>query len=133
MLRTRLNVWGGLALVLLGTALSQCPGWSWGDGGHMIVASIAYQRLNPHAKAESDRLLQIPIEPQAVTNKSLDFIHASYWPDEVRRLPGFEFSGDLHFVDVPFSPDGTPILDDILKPDNVVFALIRYVGTLQNS
>ena len=31
----------------------------WGSGGHMMVAAIAYGRLNPTAKAEVDRLLSL--------------------------------------------------------------------------
>src|SRR5690348_246799 len=31
----------------------------WGAGGHMIVAKVAYDRLNPHAKAEVKKLLAI--------------------------------------------------------------------------
>jgi hypothetical protein len=37
----------------------------------MVIAKIAYDRLNPKAKAEADRLLQIPIEPKSLFKKSV--------------------------------------------------------------
>src|SRR5215831_5710575 len=45
-------------------------GLAWGPGGHMMVAKIAYDRLNPQAKAQVDRLLKVSIPPEDVTAKS---------------------------------------------------------------
>jgi len=56
----------------------------WGAGGHMMTASIAFQRLNPRAKAKANELLAIFINPADVTAKSPDFISASHWPDDLR-------------------------------------------------
>ena len=39
----------------------------WGPGGHMIVAQIAYSRLNHHAKGEVDKLIKLRIDPEAIT------------------------------------------------------------------
>ena len=43
-----------IAIALLGIMLCT-PSLSlgWGAGGHMMVASIAFKRLNPHAKAQA--------------------------------------------------------------------------------
>jgi len=121
-----------LALVgLLFYGSTTCLGW--GAGGHMMVSSIAFKRLNPKAKAEAKRLLAIPIAPSTVTRKSLDFVNAAHWADDVKRLPGFEFSGDLHFVDIPFSTDGTTLPADLPKPENIVKALTHYVDVLKTS
>jgi hypothetical protein len=105
----------------------------WGAGGHMMVASIAFKRLNPNAKAQARKLLAIPIAPSTVTRKSSDFVNAAHWPDDVKKLPGFEFSGDLHFVDIPFSTDGTTLPTDLPKPENIVKALGHYVDVLKTS
>lgn len=117
-----------LCLVLLpaGTASA------WGPGGHMITAKIAFDRLNPRAKAQVVKLMAIPINPSDVTNRRLGFIRGSVWPDDVRRRPGFEFSGDEHFADFPFRVDNTP-LPDLPKPANVIKALGRYVKVLKTS
>jgi hypothetical protein len=107
--------------------------FAWGAGGHMMVAYVAYKRLNPKAKAEVDRLLKIPINPAKQSKASSDFVNASHWADDVKRLPGFEFSPDQHFVDQPFSVDGTPLPADLPKANNIVKALQDNVNTLKTS
>lgn len=123
-----------IAIGLLGFMLCT-PSLSlgWGAGGHMMVASIAFKRLNPQARAQAIALLARPINPADVTKKSKDFVHASVWADDVKKLAGFEFSGDLHFIDKPFSTDITPLPTDLPKPDNIVKALQDYVNILKTS
>jgi hypothetical protein len=105
---------------------------AWGAGGHMMVAHIAYARLNPKAKAEAKRLIAIKINPEEVTAKSLNFINAAHWPDDLRPVETFAFSLPLHFIDQPFSTDGTPLPTDL--PDkNIVTALKRYVAILKSN
>jgi hypothetical protein len=106
---------------------------AWGSGGHMMVAFIAYERLNPTAKAQVDKLIAISIDPSDVTEESLDFVNASHWPDDVKNLPDFEFSGDLHFADFPFSADGTKLPGDLPKRENIIKALRDYVRILRTS
>jgi hypothetical protein len=121
------------ALVLASLLLlpaSNC--FAWGPGGHMMTAQIAFARLNPRARAELTRLIAIPIRPSAVTSRSLDFVTASVWADDVKRLSGFEFSGDEHFADFPFRVDRTR-LPRLPKDANVLNALKRYVGVLRTS
>jgi len=123
-----------IAIGLLGIMLC-IPSLSlgWGAGGHMMVAFIAFKRLNPQAKAQAIALLARPINPAAVSKKSKDFVNASHWADDVKKLAGFEFSGDLHFIDKPFSTDATPLPTDLPKPDNIVKALQDYVNILKTS
>lgn len=104
----------------------------WGAGGHMMVAAIAFKRLNPKAKANATRLLSIPINPCDVTKKSPDFVNAAHWADDVRPNLGFEFAPNLHFADFPFSTDGTT-LPDLPEPHNIIKALEHYVDVLKNS
>lgn len=108
------------------------PSFSWWAAGHMMVASIAFKRLNPTAKAKVKKLLAIPVNPCAVTAKSPDFVNAAHWADDVRPNLGFEFAPDLHFVDFPFSTDGTP-LPDLPEPQNIIKALEHYVDVLKTS
>lgn len=104
----------------------------WGAAGHMMVASIAFKRLNSTAKARVKKLLAIPINPCGVTAKSPDFVSAAHWGDDVRPNLGFEFAPNLHFVDFPFSADGTA-LPDLPEPQNIITALEHYVDVLKNS
>src|ERR1700687_3469727 len=59
-----------IAIGLLGIMLCT-PSLSlgWGAGGHMMVAFIAFKRLNPKDKAQSIALLARPINPAAVSKK----------------------------------------------------------------
>lgn len=106
---------------------------AWGAGGHMIVAYVAYQRLNSKAKAEVNRLLALPVNPAGVSRKSRDFVNASHWADDLRPVPEFKFSLVEHFSDFPFSADGTPVPTDLPEADNIVVALRKNVDVLRTS
>ena len=118
----------GLMLVILFTPVLSM---GWGAGGHMMVAQIAFDRLNPRAKAQAQMLLAISINPAAVTNKSKNFINAAHWADDLRPFPEFDSFKELHFLDTPFSTDGTA-LPEIPTP-NIVTALEEYVNILKTS
>jgi len=118
-----------VCFILAGSTVSL----GWGSGGHMMVAHIAFGRLNPNAKAKVQTLLAVPINPSAVTSTSPDFVSAAHWADDVKHLPGFEFSVDLHFIDIPFATDGTPLPTDLPKTENIVKALTHYVDVLKTS
>lgn len=105
----------------------------WGAGGHMMVASIAFKRLNPRAKAQAMALLARPINPAAVSKKSKDFVNASHWPDDLRQFAEFDSFKPFHFIDKPFSIDGTPLPSNLPEPDNVVKALEDNVNILKTS
>jgi hypothetical protein len=121
-----------LALTLCLLLLSS-DGLSWGDGGHMIVANIAYARLNPTAKAQVNKLIKIDIEPPGVTAKDLDFVNASHWADDLRPVEAFSSTLGLHFVDLPFSADSTKLPGDLPEPQNVITALGKYLNILKTS
>jgi len=105
----------------------------WGAGGHMMVASIAFRRLNPRAAAKANALLAIPINPAAVTAESRDFINAAHWADDLRPFAEFDHLKPFHFVDFPFSTDGTPVPAEALDPDNILKALEDNVNILKTS
>lgn len=117
-------------LALLACAAFSQAAWAWGAGGHMMAAHIAQGRLNAHAKREVAKLLAVPLDPASVWRKSKDFVSASVWADDVKGLPQYAFSPAMHFIDYPFSPDGTP-LPDLPQPANVVKALEDYTEVLK--
>ncbi|HEX9545639.1 MAG TPA: S1/P1 nuclease, partial [Pyrinomonadaceae bacterium] len=119
---------GLLALMLCTPSLSL----GWGAGGHMMVASIAYKRLNPRAKAKVNELLAIPINPANVSAKSKDFVNAAHWADDLRPFAEFDGFKALHFIDTPFSTDGTPTAVHAPTP-NIVTALQDNVKILRTS
>jgi hypothetical protein len=120
----------GVALVILCTPSISL---GWGAGGHMMVASIAFQRLNPKAKAKANELLAIAINPATVSAKSKDFVNASHWADDLRPFEEFDSFKPLHFIDQPFSNDGTALPADLPEPDNIVKALQDNVNILKTS
>jgi len=109
------------------------PAFAWGPGGHMMVAFIAYQRLNKNAKDQVDKLIAIQIAPADITAKSLDFVNASHWPDDLRDVKTDEFKATfpLHFIDNPFTNDKTTLPADLPEAENVVTALAKYVDILR--
>jgi hypothetical protein len=126
--------WSGtkIAIGLLGILLFvPSLALGWGAGGHMMVASIAFKRLNPHAKAEAIALLARPINPAAVTEKSRDFINAAHWADDLRPFAEFDSFKELHFIDTPFATDRTA-LPAVPEP-NIVKALEDNVNILKTS
>ena len=93
---------GVICFILITPTLSL----SWGAGGHMMTAQIAFDRLNPRAKAQVRTLLAIPIDPAAVTRRSRNFVNASHWADDLRPFPEFDSFKALHFIDKPFPTTG---------------------------
>jgi S1/P1 Nuclease len=125
---------GLIAISLAGLIfLTPTTSFGWGAGGHMMVAQIGFKRLNPKAKAKANELLAIAINPAAVTRKSKDFVNASHWADDLRPFPEFDSFKPLHFIDKPFSDDGTPLPTDLPEPDNIVKALEDNVNILKTS
>ena len=118
---------GLIAAILFTPVLSL----GWGAGGHMMVAKIALDRLNPRAKSQAQMLLNIPINPVAVTNKSKNFINASHWADDLRPFPAFDSFKELHVLDTPFSVDGTAL--PAVPTPNIVTALEEQVNILKTS
>jgi len=103
----------------------------WGPGGHMMVAQIAYDRLNPNAKTHANALLALLIDPADITKNSPDFVNAAHWPDDLRPVTAFKWSLELHFIDTPFSLDGTKFPP--LSTSNIVSALQDNVNILKTS
>jgi hypothetical protein len=118
---------GLVCLILITPTLSL----SWGAGGHMMTAQIAFDRLNPRAKAQARRLLAIPINPAAITQRSKNFVNAAHWADDLRPFPEFDSFKALHFIDTPFSDDGTAL--PTVPPPDIVTALEENVNILKTS
>jgi hypothetical protein len=121
-----------LGLLLLTLPL-QAPLQAWNATGHRIVGAIAYDRLTAKARARVDELLRQHPDFKMLMGRDA-FLAASVWPDAIRGdtrfyddtlpnaqptplLSGFASLGFLsmarhtnwHYIDLPFSPDGTPL------------------------
>jgi len=113
-------------LALLFVAL--LPLQAWNGTGHRVIAAIAYDHLTSKAKARVDELLRQHPDLGRMPSRAA-FLAASVWPDTIKSdnrfyddtlpdakptplLPGFptmERHTNWHYVDIPFSPDETPL------------------------
>jgi hypothetical protein len=123
-------------VVLLGLVLAG-PAAAWDDFGHMLVAAVAYDQLTPATKARVAALLALNRYPvngfddaAPAERDKAQFMMAATAPDAIKNTRyGFADDGDdgrvapdagrnagfsdplmhkyWHYIDLPFSPDGT--------------------------
>lgn len=114
------------------------PLQAWNAAGHRIIAAVAYDRLTPETRARVDALLKQHPDFSNLPSREA-FLTASTWPDAIRNdprfyddtakepkptplLPGFPGMArhtNWHYIDLPFSPDRTP-LEQPKKPNALV-------------
>ncbi len=119
--------------------VSLLPLQAWNATGHRVVAAIAYDHLNPKAKARVDELLKQHPDLAKLPSREA-FLDASVWPDTIKGdarfyddtkkdavptpllfgFPTMARHTNWHYIDIPFSPDGTP-----LEPPAVPNALVE--------
>jgi S1/P1 Nuclease len=126
-----------LTIAALIVFLSTPPVMAWHNAGHLTTATIAYLSLTTEARSRVDAILrQHPdfsrlsagLNEEASDFGVVVFMRAAIWPDLIRRdprffddtrggveptpsLPGFpdmKVHKPWHFIDQPFSTDGTP-------------------------
>jgi len=111
------------------------PGRAWDEDGHQIVATIAYDQLNPKARAAAAALALQITGPE----KPYDPITIACWMDDLRgHDPDLPFHGlffPWHYVDFGInSGDPAPILEpgqDNETSGNIITALKRVMVVLQ--
>lgn len=125
------------AILVMGSAT---PALAWGDGGHKLVAAIAWEQMSDAARQHAGQLLRYDRDRyQAWTRGAPEaekdhvaFIMAATWPDYIKFHGGYTKDAYdagspvprqnigwadrfqhryWHFKDIPFSTDGTR-LDD---------------------
>lgn len=129
--------------------------FAWNDFGHMTVAAIAYDHLTPESKARVSTLLKLnPNYSDWVTGISDDtkdevaFMKAAMWPDFIKRTKGYSNDGEdpkgtkasqnvgygdklmhryWHYIDLPFSPDNTPLTQPKVPNAQTQIAVLRKI------
>src|SRR3990167_607847 len=102
-------------------------GFSWNALGHKIVANIAYQNLQPVTRNKVDQLVEwFKNEYPEMTT----FQHLAYWPDAIRSQKIDSFTR-WHYINLPFSDDGTPLKNTIYT-DNAVWAMNSIETVIRN-
>jgi hypothetical protein len=131
-----------VGLVALAILASMSSAYAWNSEGHMIVAEIAWSHLNQPKRDRAIQLLKLNPDYQNwiagvpdVQKDEFAFLRAATWPDAIKeRGEGHIFDGEepsgpssgqnigysdknqhryWHFVDTPFSRDGTPLIQPV--------------------
>lgn len=121
-----------LSLILIG--LGNLSLHAWWDEGHMAVAKIAYDRLEPVQRKKADELVEIfsNFFPSSST-----FITASCWPDDIRDY-GITAFASWHYSSIPYAPNGFLSSEEkqqiliFFEGRDIVFSIQDCLKTLQN-
>ncbi len=139
--------------LLCGALLLSRTASAWNSFGHMMIAAAAYEQLTPAAHAEVTRLLQMnPDYPRWVARAhgperdQIAFVFAATWADAIKSEPTYVNDGERpwgpdsgrnigyadhlqhrywHYIDLPFSPDGTRLLPPASPNVETQIALFR--------
>ena len=103
------------------------PVLAWNAEGHMVVAQIAYNHLNAAVKAQCDGLIAVPAAYGSSINNT--FVTSAVWADDAKSSLG---TGIWHYIDLPFSLDGTSTSGVATASFDVVQAINLSISTLQN-
>lgn len=123
-----------LLLLFLGSPQAR----AWNERGHMLVAAVAYERLDPAVRQRVAALLRRNPDyrkwvqgVRASERARIAFLRAATWPDAIKNAPGYTndtpqqsgadaarnigYADHLqhrywHYVDLPFSTDGTALV-----------------------
>jgi hypothetical protein len=103
------------------------PALAWNAEGHMLVAQIARNHLDPAVKAQCDALIALPVAYGGSQNST--FVTSACWADDAKSALS---TGIWHYIDLPFSLDGTSTSGVTVAPFDVVQAINLSIATLQN-
>lgn len=100
---------------------------AWDSEGHRIIAQIAFDNMTPQARtAAYDLINRLADEYPQDSN----FQTSASWADDIKR-DGVEAFNNWHFINTPYSPDGTAAPSSI-APENIVWAITQSENVLQN-
>ncbi len=102
---------------------------AWNAEGHMVVAQIAYNHLDAAVKSRCDALIATPVNNASNYNNT--FVTAACWADDIKSFTSAYST--WHYIDLPFSLDGTPTNGFIPPAFDVVQAIRLNIATLQST
>jgi len=101
---------------------------AWDPLGHMLAMKIACGELTPKARAELDAAVA-RFNAKENPDAPYDAVTAGCWMDDVRGRTK-EFN-EWHYVDLPFTREGTPIPEGTREKPDVIWALGRCEGIVK--
>ena len=105
------------------------PLMAWWDGGHMVVAQIAYDHLDPAVKVKCDALIAVPVYHSSSINSN--FVTVAVWADDIKTFTSAY--SNSHFIDLGISLDGYPTNGVANDSSNVVVGINQCIATLQDA
>lgn len=114
--------------------------YAWWDGGHMLVADIAYHYLTPQAKKTvNDLMKNMYLENTAKhryffnkKNPNYSLMAASNWPDHIKSFPNeLALYHTHHYIEHAYTDDKTP-LPNLIPRDNIVWAINQHTKHVAN-
>lgn len=91
------------AFAVLFGVFSPLFAFAWNAEGHRVIAQIAYNHMTPTAKVR----FKVTHPVLDKYHKPSSFIEAAVWLDTLRHEENSKALGAMHYVDIPFSIDGT--------------------------
>jgi len=101
---------------------------AWNGSGHMVVSQIAYNHLDPAVKAKCDAVIAVPLTYGSSGNNT--FVTAACWADDYKSQLG---TANWHYIDLPFSLDGTSTNGVVPESYDVVLAINMCISNLLNN
>jgi hypothetical protein len=115
-------------LLVVATVLMSGHARAWNGEGHMVVAQMAYNHLDPVVKTQCDNLISFPV--MNASNSNSNFVTSACWADDIKSFTS-AFSS-WHYIDIPFSLDGTSTNSFTIPSVNVAWAISNCVAALKN-
>ena len=97
------------AALLFAFLLPATPAMAWWEYGHGTVGRIALLSVNPHTRAEIDRLLRQGrlLDTPTCSVRTIEL--AAYWPDCIKTLgERFSYTSSWHYQNVEHLPPVRP-------------------------
>ncbi|MCB0845033.1 MAG: S1/P1 nuclease [Bacteroidetes bacterium] len=94
-------------------------GYGWWDTGHMAIAAIAYQHLNPETRVWVDELVE---ELDKHYPDTQTFIECSTWADDLKKQGIYAYSS-WHYTNIPYNPDSLALPQNAKPEVDVIWAI----------
>lgn len=116
-----------MVLAMVSTVSMAPPAYAWLDGGHLVVAEIAYERMSPEARREADRLVAQLADDEP---RREDFVRSAVWLDDLKDA-GWRAFDRWHYINLPYNADGVTELPPV-HTDNILEAIEQASRTLRS-
>ena len=115
-------------LPLLSVLAFAAPAFAWDPAGHMLVDQIAWNHLQPAARARVTELVKA-LETTYNEGQPYNFVTAGAWMDDMRAKKGYAWA-KWHYMDSPWSADASMFA--VGEPPHVLSGIADSLKTLRD-